>query len=1250
MSETGYRTFQEMIDDSSDEEDISVAIDTQENVVVPRHRTFAEMLNEDASDDPALEQEFLGQQAAEEYYFRTREAPYGYEVKGPSVPTDDTGFGSLGISLGPISESKIPQSEKNLFTYERTAQAYDQFNAPVDDVLSDEEFLARNVPDYLRPFVSVVAAGVDGVIVKPSVTALRGLNTGLLATGETLEGSMAAFTRAVQEGIIEGSTFERLTGLTGKDLIPFDPETSGRKFVGDLIQLAEVADAPAVAVTAMAKAGATAQMRKFAEDAGAITPDITTKRMTFAGGPIEEGSLVEKGLQSIGRDVKVIKGGDRVQTAEMLAAAEKARARQEQQGRISDIKGRTEDVRKAKAEAAAAEAAKHDDIMEELIHNYEDVNDLGRGAISKKAFGKTYIDFEKAKTLGIQKVEDLGLDDDVAYDLGIGPNGFRNPIFQSEKLNAVVATIAKVKELNPEAFKGSKNVIETLFRESVKGNLIASDELRKILDEFGLSLDDYILMTVGSGTKFGKGLQKFSAMATAMGRTKRVRSAGKKAQDDLDGAPGLMDWLAGKIPFEMGLKKTGQNIRRAENISRGLMVSAFATAARNFESTLIRAPLEGLTYVLQDAIIRGVRMARHTKAGEFSAAREEAVNAARRFNPVSKDNIYRDSFNTYSFMFSNPEYADDMTKFILEQPEFAHLLTRYRDQIIEAQRATGKGEGGISDFVFNPIEDFVDFLNTPNRGQEFLSRNAYFLSDLSRNLKREWGVNLEQIIRDGKIKELINDSPTLRPVRGDDTPPSFAELATDAVESALDKTYASPPTFAPFKSMLRILNGIPGSTIMIPFPRFMFKAMEYVGSNVAGGYIPALRIAMGKGNLVKDAEKVARNMVGMSALLGLYYYRRSEESPERYNYVTNPDGSQTNIDPQFPLAPGLYLAEVWNQIDKDFKISRSQGKGYAESMDDGFENLTNWMFMDRGRNFGYGIKALTGSNFRANQSFGQLASDVSNLFAENNDAAKTEETKKAFGKLVGNTVTRYFQPYSMVIDAERAMGMRDNYYKTYEGEPDLSSGSAFVKGFMIPLNARGYVSPGKEAAAPRRVQPMSGERERLAPTWKLALGINVERGDKPYEKYLRSLNFVDYDFSYKVGVDVIDNTMAALVNELLPDMANMLAGREPMLKARLKKEGRYSNKMMVLEQRNLVKNNFANIRESLRSAQFSGSSNPGYVMAVNAFRKLPSEDRVIALSRVQARRDASGLPDVNLGSIEGLRELIVEARRVSNER
>jgi hypothetical protein len=44
------------------------------------------------------------------------------------------------------------------------------------------------------------------------------------------------------------------------------------------------------------------------------------------------------------------------------------------------------------------------------------------------------------------------------------------------------------------------------------------------------------LMTVGSATKYGKGLQKFSQMGEAMGKYKLGRPAGKKAQDELDRA------------------------------------------------------------------------------------------------------------------------------------------------------------------------------------------------------------------------------------------------------------------------------------------------------------------------------------------------------------------------------------------------------------------------------------------------------------------------------------------------------------------------------------------------------------------------------------------------------------------------------------------------------------------------------------------------------------------------------------------
>lgn len=1146
-------------------------------------------------------------------------------MRDPDLPAIPTG-------------KKHPKKELDLFEYERTAAARKAQYAPIDDVLSDEEFLVDNVPDYLRPFVRPIASGLDGLIVKPTVRTMRSLNVGLEAIGETTTDAMAAFTKAVQDGIVDGGTFERLTGLSGKDIIPFSPETAGRKFTGDLIQLAEVSDAPSVAIAGAAKLGATAQMKALAKEAGAISPDIVVRRQQLFGGPIEEGSVLDKAVKSVGADIKTIKGVDKVQTAEMLARAEKTRRQREEKGYIGDIKAETRAVKEAKDAAAKAEAAKHNDILESIIHNYEDLNELERGAISKKAFGKTYIDYEKARKLGTQRVEDLGIDDDIAYDLGIGPKGFRNPILNPDKLNAAVATIAKVKELNPDAFKGGKNVIETLFRESVKGNLIASDELRKILDEFGLSMDEYIQMVVGSGSKFGKGLQKYAQMAEAMGRTKRTRSASQKAQDRLDklGREDLnkvSDWLSGKIPFEVGTKKTLQNIRRSENVSRGLMVSAFSTAARNLESTLIRMPLEGLTNLLQESIIRGVRMAEHAKAGDYAAARKEALKTVNTYNPLSRDSALKDSFGAYGYMFSDPLYADELTKFILEQPENINLLSRFRDQIVEAQKATGKGEGGISDFVFNPIEDAVDYLNTPNRAQEFLSRNAYFLSDLNRGLKREWGVSLEDVIRKGNMRELINDSPTLRPSRADNPPPSFAELAADAVDSALDKTYAAPPNFFVFKEMLRVLNSIPGSTILIPFPRFMFKAVEYVGANAAGGVVPALRLAMGKGNVVKDAEKVSRNIVGLGALWGLYEYRTSEDAPEEYNKVRNPDGSMTNMDPQFPLAPGFFLAEA-----------------YSKQKEGGYENLTNWLFMDRGRNFQNGAKSLTGSNFRTNQTFGELLNDFSNMFAEDNDAAKSVETQKAFGKALGNTVTRLFQPYSMVIDAERALGMRDNTYKMFEGEPDLSGGSAFVKGFMLPINQRGYVSIDKEAKAPAKQFAMGGEKERIGPTWKLFLGANIERGDKPWEKYLKSLNYVDYDFASKTGIKVIDNTMNALYNELLEDQATMLMNRAPYLKKKLKAENRYSEKMFVLEQRNRVMNSWKEVKKQVANAQYSGSSNPPYVKAVNEFRKISREDRIIALNRLQAARDSAGIKPVNLGSTQDLYILIQMARNIGKEK
>lgn len=1124
--------------------------------------------------------------------------------------------------------AKLPKEELDLFNYERTAAAYEQQVSPIDDVLADEEFLVEYVPDYLRPFVRVVAKGADGALVKPTIRTMRSLNTGLTFAGETTSDAMAALTQAVQDGIVEGGTFERLTGLTGKDLIPFDPKASGRRFTGDLIDAAMVADAPIVASAGMAKLAMQAQMKALTKGKDMVVP-----RTSLLGAPLKEGTLTEKAVRAVGADVKRVDTD--TMTPEMIARAEKARQAREESGEmtIGEIQQATKTVADEKRAAARAKAKQNDEIRQSVIQNFEVENGLEAGAVSKTVAGKTYIDYEKMRELGVEKVEFLDLDDDLAWDIGVGPAGYRNPVLNPDKLDAVVATVADVKALNPDAFKGSKNVMETLFRETVNGNLIASDELLTILNQYGLSLDDYILMTVGSATKYGKGLQKFSQMGEAMGKYKLGRPAGKKAQDELDKAQSMLEWIQGKgVPIP-GTKKLAQNIRRTENISRGLMVSAFATAARNLESTIIRMPLEGMTNLLSEAIVRGVRAAERTKAGDIKGARDAVMDTVNAFNPLSRKSAIGDSFGYWKSIKDRLE-ADELTKFILEQPENVKLLSRYRDQIVEAQKATGKGEGGISDLVFSPIEDFVDTLNAPNRGQEFLSRNAFFLTDLSRNLKREWGISLEQVIKEGKIRELINDSPTLRSTGGKTQPPTFAELATDAVESALDKTYASPPKFKPFKAMLKVLNSIPGSTLAIPFPRFMFKAMEYIYSGVPGTATPAaLRIALGKGNTVKDADAVSRNIVGYAALYAAYEYRTSDEAPEEYNKIANMDGTTTNVDPQFPLAPAFFLAEAKKQYDKG-----------------GYDYLTQWLFMNRGRNFQNGVKSLTGTNFRNNQTFGDILSDVSNMFAEDNDALKSEEAAKAFGKMFGNTLTRMLQPYSMVLDTERALGMRDMRYKTFEGEPNLSGGGAFVKGFMLPFASRGYLSPKAEADAPVRNFPMLGEKKRMGPTWKLALGINIEQGDNEWQKYLKSIQYADYDFASKSGIDIIDNTMNALHNELLPDIAKMVMEDAPKIKAELKKEGRFSEKIFLLEQRNRIDNNKREMFNAVKGAQFSGSSNPAYVMAVNDLRKITRDKRVLAMSRLSAIKAAKGEPPVNLGNTADVRTLLRIAKGIAKER
>lgn len=907
-----------------------------------------------------------------------------------------------------------------------------------------------------------------------------------------------------------------------------------------------------------------------------------------------------------------------------------------------------------KAAAAKVLADKNSDIQEDLIRQFEKNNDVVISSRGKD--GKLRVDPKKAREAGKNIIDetamipDKGMSDEVSgliMDARGQIGGFSNPrllelVLDKSKLDAVTATIAKVKAANPEAFKGKKKVIDTLFDESVKGNLFASDELRAILNQYGVSMDDYIMMTVGSASKFGQGLQKFAAMKKAMGGQTARKGASESNEDELRRSA-------------EGLNKIIKNVKRGENVVRGAMVSALATAARNFESALVRYPMEGLTNLMEETIIRAARgfdsatAARADRAAVTRLAagvKEGALEAATALTPFGKRAAFKDSFAMYGYTFGDKakikstgagamakmrgdkytglagkDLSSDNAEFVdylLGQKGFDKLASRFYDQVNEVMAYTGRGEGGISDAVFEPIEDFVQFLNGPNRLQEFVTRRAYFRTDLSMAVKREWGIDLEDALQNGKIRDIMNDAPSVKP----EGARPFAELMSEATDKALQKTYAAAPDFVPFKYALRTLNAIPGSTFVIPFPRFMFKSMEYVGEIVAGMPIAMVRKlfrqteggALGKSS--RDAEMAARNIAGIAGLGMAYYAVGHENSPVNYKKVrTFVNDKVVDISAQYPLPQLMYIAS-WG------KKFLEGGEGDAMAWYEG---------QGGGREF---VKLFTGTNFRQNQGLGNLLDDFAALASDESRIGTGARMSQAAGRLLGDITTRILQPYSMVVDAERALGMRTTEVKDVRGDPDLDAGSAFRKGFMRPIKQRGYYDTvtgaleggqrmlgltddeGKplldftqEAELPaRQVATREDTMERLNPELKLLAGLSVVERDTPQQEFLQKIGFPVYEFDSKTGIGTLDRIINDSVNNFLPGVIDKY-----MRKAEQDRARGDSEQEIRIRIRERIKTRFNKLKAKIKRVSAKAGDDPGYIKALLKARRMPLEKQQRAI-------------------------------------
>jgi hypothetical protein len=859
----------------------------------------------------------------------------------------------------------------------------------------------------------------------------------------------------------------------------------------------------------------------------------------------------------------------------------------------------------ANTAARLAEASKvaeaNDDIAQQLISEFEERTNK---VISDTIDGKKVLNFDLARKTGnetaqkILKTQTVGQTTTNSLSelalLATGSEDLVEPILKPEKFNSIVALASDLRAKDPEYFNklgpdGKRmKVIDLLFEASVKKDMVAPQDLVDMLAKYDLSFEDYVLTVVGSGSKAGEVLQKLS-------QVRRIRPADAISEIE----------EKARREAQSGVMK---GFQRLEGIRRGLLVSQLATASRNLTSAVIRAPLEGLGNVMDTAM--------------YNIGKKGVVAGVKSLGDL---NNWRGSFSHMGYMFQ-PSKAKGLTDLILNRPETMDQLSSLFDNLNEIQKASGRGKGGAADWVLSRGEDVANLLNTPNRWQEHLVRRGAFLGELGRLAKREWDVDLIDVIQKGEIRDLLNDTSKYKPKDGR----SFMDMIADSTKKALDITYAKAPDTQVFRETSNFItrNGL---TVVIPFPRFMFNSMELMGQYGAGASIPLTKAVTNfvtggkayKGQVftAKDRQRVSRNILGMAAVGAAYQYRTSEDATADYKKMNTGDGTSMDMTPQFPMRQFLFMGEAAKRI-------------IDGTFDDWFD----------AKEF---TETFVGTNIRTGVGEG-IVQEVADL-ATGVDLTSGESAGKTLGKAFGNYLSTWVVPYGQIIDAQRGIGYRGVEYKESAGDPNLDFGSSLKTAFTQPFRSRGVaLSAEEEAALPDKQYVLTEEKKRIAPFAKLLFGLSMTTTESEEGEYIANLGYTEYEVASRSKIPSVRNFENEMLRKFLPAIVDGAKKREQKLRmkytnlpdtSKIKEtqtEEEYVNSFIKKQ----VDDGLATVRSKLADGKLTQAS--PIARAITDYRALPTNVRSMANTIFIEKTNRE--PDAT--NIEDLRRLVVIGKRI----
>ena len=741
---------------------------------------------------------------------------------------------------------------------------------------------------------------------------------------------------------------------------------------------------------------------------------------------------------------------------------------------------------------------------------------------SKDKDGKKVLDSDllvRAKEMDVtperlQEITEAGeVIEDPIFVKDLNTNENHQELFQRtltlDNIDALTVVAKELFDASPDTWDKNVRVMDNIFNAVVRKDLTIMEDhpLWKALDKAGMSFEDFTVAHLGDASMAGRILQKYSELA------KRVKPRSLKEEQK-------------RNQTLRNQHKITQGFRRFENIRRGLLVSQIATAARNLESGLIRAPIEAVNNIVEVAMM-------DLFDGKFG-----------RSNRALQANTWKDSFSGLGYILKDRKLAEEFTDIVLENKELHKYYDQMFNTINEIQINTGRGTGGGLDKVASKLEDFTQLLNTPNRWQDFMLRRATFMQEAQRLFRQEWDIDFVEELENGRIKDILRDAEDLNPTKGKRP---AVEIMAEATERAMDLTYASSPE-SPLGKVITDFILKNNLTVILPFPRFMMKSMELMAENSMGAAFPLIRriysgATFGKLGAKKPLEKlsrrehrmIARNVTGVAGIMAASQMLGSdEESRGRdYKFVPIGDGKVVDVSPIFPIRQMMFLAK----LSRDYMQASSEIGWY----DGGLETFMNSFDAKEW------IETFLGTSFRLGVG-GDILDRAAGLFTTE-DLSNNEYLASTGAELLAKYLQTFLVPLNQVIDSQRALGIRDAGYKEYsedlvtvadKGAAPLVAGT---EGFL--KNVRKYNPlPSSEKDRPKKEDIFQEERLRIGPEYKVLAGVSIYSEDGKEGRILKSLGIDKWDMSSKSAIPTIRNFENKLIRELLPTVVELAKERE----------------------------------------------------------------------------------------------------------